>query len=77
MEPLLTLTKLHQYPRAHIETIYDLSDDQAAFIFQAAVKISRAVREAAGCEGLNMVQSNSRAGQLVCYSPRRPIKPCS
>jgi histidine triad (HIT) family protein len=50
-------------PRAHIETIYDLSEDQAARIFQAAVKIARAIREASGCEGLNVVQSNGRAGQ--------------
>ena len=50
-------------PRAHIETIYDLSEDQAARIFQAAVKIARAIREASGCDGLNLVQSNGRAGQ--------------
>ena len=50
-------------PRSHVEAIYDLSDDQAAHIFQAAVRISRAVRQASGCEGLNVVQSNSRAGQ--------------
>lgn len=50
-------------PRAHIETIYDLSEDQAARIFQAAVKIARAIREASGCAGLNVVQSNGRAGQ--------------
>jgi len=50
-------------PRAHIETIYDLSEDQAARIFQAAVKIARAVREASVCEGLNVVQSNGRTGQ--------------
>ena len=50
-------------PRAHIETIYDLSEDEAARIFQAAVKIARAIREASGCDGLNVVQSNGRAGQ--------------
>jgi len=50
-------------PRAHVETIYDLSDDQAARIFQAAVRIARAIREASGCDGLNVVQSNGRAGQ--------------
>ena len=50
-------------PRAHVETIYDLSEDQAARIFQAAVKIARAIREASGCDGLNLVQSNGRAGQ--------------
>jgi histidine triad (HIT) family protein len=50
-------------PRAHVETIYDLSEDQAARIFQAAVKIACAIRDASGCEGLNVVQSNGREGQ--------------
>ena len=50
-------------PRAHVETIFDLSDELAAAIFQATVKISRAVREASNCEGLNLVQSNGRVGQ--------------
>lgn len=49
-------------PRTHLETIYDLSAEQAAFIFQATVKISRAVRAASGCGGLNLVQSNGRIG---------------
>ncbi|HLM59362.1 MAG TPA: HIT family protein [Pyrinomonadaceae bacterium] len=50
-------------PRLHIENIYDLSAEEAAHIFQATVKIARAVREASGCDGLNLVQSNGRAGQ--------------
>jgi histidine triad (HIT) family protein len=50
-------------PRHHVETVYDLKDAQAAAIFQATVKISRAVRDASGCEGLNLVQSNGKAGQ--------------
>ena len=50
-------------PHSHIENIYDLSANDAAHIFQATVKIARAVREASGCEGLNLVQSNGRAGQ--------------
>ena len=55
-------------PREHIETIYDLSDEQAARIFQAAVKIARAIRDASGCEDLNLVQSNGRAaGQDVFH----------
>lgn len=50
-------------PRAHAEMIYDLSDEQAAAIFQAAVLISRAIRDVSDCEGMNLVQSNGRAGQ--------------
>ena len=53
--------------RAHIETIFDLSDRQAAHIFQAAVKISRAIREASGCEGLNVVQSSGRVAQQEVF----------
>ena len=50
-------------PRSHIENIYDLSAEDAAHIFQATVKIARAIRAASGCDGLNLVQSNGRAGQ--------------
>jgi histidine triad (HIT) family protein len=55
-------------PRPHVESIYDLSEKQAADIFQTAVKLARAVRRAANCEGLNLVQSNGRiAGQDVFH----------
>ncbi len=50
-------------PRAHAKTIYDLDDELAAAIFQATVRIARAVRAVSGCEGLNLVQSNGRVGQ--------------
>lgn len=50
-------------PRSHIENIYNLSAKDAAHIFQAMVKIARAIREVSGCDGLNLVQSNGRAGQ--------------
>lgn len=50
-------------PRAHREMIYDLNDEQAAAIFQATVKIARAIRDVSGCEGMNLVQSNGRVGQ--------------
>ena len=50
-------------PHAHVENIYDLDDDLAASIFQATTKIARAIRDASNCEGLNIVQSNGKAGQ--------------
>jgi histidine triad (HIT) family protein len=50
-------------PRAHVETLFDLSDAQAAAIFKATVKIARAVRAASDCKGLNLVQSNGKVGQ--------------
>lgn len=49
-------------PRDHVETVYDLSDEQASAIFKATVKIARGVREVSKCDGMNLVQSNGRAG---------------
>ena len=54
-------------PHSHIENIYDLSAEDAAHIFQATVKIARAVRKASGCEGLNLVQSNGRVAQQYVF----------
>lgn len=55
-------------PRSHAESIYDLSEKQAADIFQTTVKVARAIREASNCEGLNLVQSNGCvAGQDVFH----------
>ena len=53
-------------PRAHVETIYDLSDELGGALFRATARLARAVRAASGCSGLNLVQSNGRtAGQEV------------
>lgn len=55
-----------------METVYDLSDDLAAAIFQATV---RAVRAASGCPGLNLVQSNGRVGQQDVFHVHLHIVP--
>ena len=49
-------------PREHVETVYDLTDELASTIFQATAKIARGVRDVSKCEGLNLVQSNGKAG---------------
>ncbi len=55
-------------PRDHVATVYDLTDEQAAAIFRATVRVARAVRAASGCAGLNLVQSNQPvAGQDVFH----------
>lgn len=50
-------------PREHRTSIYDLDADLAAVIFQATVKIARAIHTASNCDGLNVLQANGRAGQ--------------
>ncbi len=44
-------------PREHVATLYDLTDEQAAHIFQATVHIARIIRTVSGCEGLNYVST--------------------
>lgn len=50
-------------PREHATTLYDLTDKQAAYIFQTTVRIARIIRTVSGCEGLNLVQANGAVGQ--------------
>ncbi len=50
-------------PREHVATLYDLTDEQAAHIFQTAVHVARIIRTVSGCEGLNVVQANGSIGQ--------------
>ena len=49
-------------PREHVETIYNLSDEQASAIFKTTVRIARGVRDVSKCDGMNLVQSNGEAG---------------
>ena len=49
-------------PCEHVETVYSLTDGQAAAIFKATVKIARGVRDVSKCDGMNLVQSNGKAG---------------
>ena len=53
-------------PRSHKETIFDLPPDDASHLFRVASDIARAIRDASGCTGLNVIQSNGAcAGQDV------------
>lgn len=55
-------------PRAHAETIWDLSDEDARAAMSAARKLAHAIRQALSPDGLNLVQSNGRAAhQTVAH----------
>ena len=58
-----TPCKVLMIPKEHVENLFDLSDDLAAALFQATVRVARAVRKVSGCPGLNLVQSNGKVGQ--------------
>lgn len=55
-------------PKNHFDNIYSMDEDTAAHVFKVAVKIAGAMKEALGCEGLNIVQNNGEiAGQTVFH----------
>src|ERR1043166_7217642 len=58
-----TLYKVLMIPRKHVESLFDLSDELAATLFKATVRVARAVRDVSSCPGLNIVQSNGKIGQ--------------
>lgn len=55
--------KVLMITKRHVASLFDLSDDLAAALFRATVRVARAIRAASGCPGLNLVQSNGRVGQ--------------
>lgn len=53
-------------PRRHVPQLYDLSDNEAAALMRAAVRLGRAVQAAFQPDGLNLWQSNgAAAGQEI------------
>jgi histidine triad (HIT) family protein len=50
-------------PKAHVETIYDLTELQAAQLFQMVVLVSRAIRQSLQPGGLSLFQANEAASQ--------------
>lgn len=48
-------------PREHVADIWSLSEETAAHLASATVRISGAIREALHPEGLNVIQSNGEA----------------
>ncbi len=69
--------------KKHHETIFELSDDEVAKLFQVVKKISIALRKGMKADGITIAQSNeSAAGQVVThihvhviprFSPEDPV----
>ena len=52
-------------PKAHAETLDDLSADQAAALGRHLPALVGAVKSATGCEGVNVLQNNGRVAHQV------------
>jgi histidine triad (HIT) family protein len=56
-------------PKKHFVNVFDAPDAEAEAIYKVARELSKAVMEAAGCDGVNLVQNNNAAaGQEVFHA---------
>lgn len=54
-------------PRKHVPDIWSLSEEKAAHLARATVRLAGAIREAVHPEGLNLIQSNGEAATQTVF----------
>lgn len=67
-------------PKKHYVNIYEIPEQEAAYLFKIVKKVARAVKDATGIEGIRIVQNNGKdAGQVVFHLHVHiiPMKPSS
>jgi len=67
-------------PKRHYENIYEIPEDEAAYLFKIVKRIAHAVKDSTDIEGIRIVQNNGKdAGQVVFHLHIHviPMKPSS
>jgi histidine triad (HIT) family protein len=55
-------------PKKHYENIYEIPEEEAAYLFRITKRVAHAVKDATGSEGIRIVQNNGwAAGQVVFH----------
>jgi histidine triad (HIT) family protein len=55
-------------PKKHYEDIYEISEDEVAYLFKVVKRVAHAVKDAMGAEGIRVVQNNGwAAGQVIFH----------
>jgi len=55
-------------PKKHYENIYEIPEDEVAYLYRIVKKLSYAVQKAVNAEGIRIVQNNgAAAGQVVFH----------
>lgn len=52
-------------PKRHARDIYELDEETAAAVMRTALRVTRAIKAALQPDGMNLLQSNGRAGGQV------------
>jgi len=54
-------------PKRHVRNIYDMDEQTAAAVMRTTVHVAQAIGKALQPDGMNLVQSNERAGGQVIF----------
>ena len=55
-------------PKRHYENIYEIPEEEAAYLFKIAKRLTLAIKNATGIEAIRLVQNNGKdAGQVVFH----------
>ena len=55
-------------PKKHYENIYDIPEEEIAYLFKIVKRVAHAVRDAMAAEGIRVVQNNGwAAGQVIFH----------
>jgi histidine triad (HIT) family protein len=55
-------------PKAHYENIYEIPEEEVAYLYKIVKKLSHAVNKAVNAEGIRIVQNNGEtAGQVIFH----------
>jgi len=55
-------------PKRHYETIYDVPDEEVAYLFKIVKRVACAVKKGVNAEGISITQHNGRAtGQYIFH----------
>ncbi len=54
-------------PKKHYANIFEISDEEAAYLFKIAKRIAQAVKEATGTEAIRIVQNNGKDAAQVIF----------
>ena len=64
-------------PKKHYENIYEISEEDVAYLYKIVKKIAHAVKKAVNAEGIRIVQNNGEAAGQVIFHMHVHIIPMS
>jgi histidine triad (HIT) family protein len=54
-------------PKKHYENIYEIPEEEAAYLFRIVKKVAGAVRIGVNADGISLVQNNGKAANQVVF----------